>query len=60
LGIPVVIIVWIIRVFTRRNKNINRMAGFHTATEIEKLFTLKEKGAITEKEFNDRKSKLLT
>jgi len=61
LGIPILIIYFIYRCSKSNKENIikNRTASFSTADEIEKLFSLKEKGAITLEEFEERKSKLL-
>lgn len=41
------------------NRGTIATSGVNTADELEKLFTLKEKGVITEAEFASRKAKLL-
>jgi hypothetical protein len=56
-GIPLFLIIWFARMLKR--KQLSSTAGINPANEIEKLFSLKEKGAITQQEFDDRKSKLL-
>ncbi len=59
LGLPVIIIYFLVRFFKAQQKRINNTTGMNVTIEIEKLFALKEKGAITEQEFESRKLKLL-
>lgn len=59
LVIPVVGIYLLVRFFKNWRQQTGKATVTHTAAEIEKLFALKEKGVITQQEFDNRKSLLL-
>jgi|GEM_PF-2655675 len=59
LGIPVFLIVLAVRLFKKIVLQNRASAITQTAVEIEKLFGLLQKGAITQQEFDSRKTLVL-
>jgi hypothetical protein len=59
LAIPIAGIFLLVRFFKNWRRQTRKASTIHTAAEIEKLFALKEKGVITQQEFDSRKSLLL-
>lgn len=59
ISIPTLIIFLVRRSTSNKKKAQGRATNISSADELEKLFLLKEKGAITQEEFDVRKSKLL-
>ena len=56
--IPLIAVYLLVRFFVQWRQR-STAPPTHTAAEIERLFALKEKGAITQQEYDDRKSQLL-
>jgi hypothetical protein len=59
IGIPVALITWFVGSINKINSQLSSIETGNSANEIEKLFMLKEKGAITRQAFDERKLKLL-
>src|SRR5450432_2338166 len=53
IGIPVLLIDWFIKSINKMNSSLDQIAKSNTAYEIEKLFALKEKGIISQQEFDE-------
>ena len=59
IAIPCIVVFLVLRFIRNLVKRNRKAAGIQIAGEIEKLFALKEKGIITQQEFDNRKSVLL-
>ena len=59
IGLPVALIIFLVKLFSKPNKPTKTSSNISLADELEKLNSLKEKGVITQEEFDNKKSKLL-
>ncbi len=59
IGIPIILIFLLIKYLSGRSNSRNKSFTNSTAEELEKLHSLKEKGVITQEEFENKKTQLL-
>lgn len=60
IGIPVILIVVFVKYLNGRNNSKSKLLNASTVDELEKLYSLKEKGIITQEEFDNKKAQFLS
>ena len=59
IGVPLILIFILVKYLNGRNNSKNKTLNTSAADEVEGLYSLKEKGIITQKEFDNKKAQLL-